>query len=65
MESVLRDVCDKVLSDPTVSKEVRKARAEGLKIIGNVYRKVQSDVSPQDARTKKQERTSSSFFTKS
>lgn len=48
VESVLRDVCDKVLSDPSVSKEVRKNRAYALKIIGGVYVKVRPDVSPSD-----------------
>ncbi|KAI9493137.1 X-domain of DnaJ-containing-domain-containing protein [Zychaea mexicana] len=48
VESVLRDVCDKVLSDTTVSKETRKERAVALRIIGGVYSKVRPDVSPDD-----------------
>ncbi|KAI9311481.1 X-domain of DnaJ-containing-domain-containing protein [Dichotomocladium elegans] len=48
VESVLRDVCDKVLTDPAVSKETRKNRAVALKIIGGIFSKVRADVSPDD-----------------
>ena len=48
IESVLRDVCDKVLSDPTVPKETLKNRAAGLKIIGTIYKKVEANVTPED-----------------
>ena len=48
MESVLREVCDGVLTDPTVSRETLKNRAVGLKIIGMIYQRVKSDVTPQD-----------------
>ncbi|CAG8653811.1 9718_t:CDS:2, partial [Racocetra persica] len=44
VEGVLREVCDRVLSDPSVSKTVLKKRAEGLKIIGAVYENVKGDV---------------------
>ncbi|CAG8729465.1 531_t:CDS:2 [Cetraspora pellucida] len=43
VESVLREVCDRVLSDPNVSKTILKKRAEGLKIIGAVYENVKGD----------------------
>ncbi|SAM07082.1 hypothetical protein [Absidia glauca] len=46
VESVLRDVCDKVLSDPTASRETRKQRAVGLRMIGNIYQKVKTDGAP-------------------
>ncbi|KAF7721441.1 hypothetical protein EC973_004686 [Apophysomyces ossiformis] len=48
VESVLRDVCDNVLSDASATKETRKMRATGLKIIGNVYQNVRADASPED-----------------
>lgn len=45
---MLREVCDRVLTDRTVSSETLKYRAIGLKIIGMIYQKVQADVTPQD-----------------
>ncbi|KAL0080109.1 X-domain of DnaJ-containing-domain-containing protein [Phycomyces blakesleeanus] len=48
VESVLREVCDTVLSDSTASKNTLKARAMGLKIIGTVYQKVKADIVPED-----------------
>ncbi|KAI9475834.1 MAG: X-domain of DnaJ-containing-domain-containing protein [Benjaminiella poitrasii] len=48
VESVLREVCDRVLSDPTVPKHTLRNRAIGLKIIGNIYMKVKADVTPED-----------------
>ncbi|KAI9258509.1 X-domain of DnaJ-containing-domain-containing protein [Sporodiniella umbellata] len=47
-ESVLREVCDRVLTDSSVSKETLKSRATGLKIIGSIYQKVKTDVTPED-----------------
>ncbi|KAI8340829.1 X-domain of DnaJ-containing-domain-containing protein [Chlamydoabsidia padenii] len=46
VESVLRDVCDKVLGDPNASRETRKQRAIGLRMIGNIYQKVKADTTP-------------------
>ncbi|CAG8454665.1 844_t:CDS:2 [Ambispora gerdemannii] len=43
VEGVLREVCDRVLSDPTVSKAESRKRAEGLGIIGSVYENVKPD----------------------
>ncbi|CAG8721509.1 15149_t:CDS:2, partial [Acaulospora morrowiae] len=43
VESVLREVCDNVLSDPSVPKPTARRRAEGLKIIGSVYENVKGD----------------------
>jgi len=40
VESVLREVCDRVLSDPTVPKSTLRRRAEALKIVGSVYENV-------------------------
>lgn len=48
VESVLREVCDKVLTDPTVTKETLKSRATGLKIIGTIYQKVKTGITPED-----------------
>ena len=47
IQSVLGDVCDRVLNlhypAPGVAKQVVKKRAQGLKIIGDIYRKVERD----------------------
>ncbi|KAG2232877.1 DnaJ-domain-containing protein [Thamnidium elegans] len=48
VESVLREVCDRILTDQSVSRETLKNRAIGLKIIGMIYQRVQADVTPQD-----------------
>ncbi|KAI8978146.1 DnaJ-domain-containing protein [Pilobolus umbonatus] len=48
VESVLRDVCDRVLSDTSVPRETAKNRAIGLKIIGTIYQRVQLEVTPED-----------------
>lgn len=40
-QSILREVCDKVLHDKTVPHNVRVKRAEGLKIMGGVFRDTQ------------------------
>lgn len=40
VESVLRSVCDKVLSDPQCDKIILRRRAEGLNIIGEIYKNV-------------------------
>ncbi|KAI9277053.1 X-domain of DnaJ-containing-domain-containing protein [Phascolomyces articulosus] len=60
VESVLRDVCDKVLEDEKASRETRKQRAVALKIIGRVYSQVRPDVSPDDIPITPEARTSSS-----
>ena len=57
---MLRDVCDKVLDDESVSKETRKNRAVALKIVGSVFSKVRPDISPDDVPMKPEARTSSS-----
>lgn len=43
VESVLRDVCDKVLGDPDAPNDLLRRRAEGLKIIGKIYEGVRPD----------------------
>ncbi|CAG8500684.1 7095_t:CDS:2 [Paraglomus occultum] len=43
VESVLREVCDRVLSDPTVPKSIQRKRAEALKIVGSVYEHVRAE----------------------
>jgi hypothetical protein len=42
IQSVLRDVCDKILHDKKVKLETRLVRAEALVTIGNIYAKVSS-----------------------
>ncbi|KAI9146045.1 X-domain of DnaJ-containing-domain-containing protein [Paraphysoderma sedebokerense] len=49
VESVLRDVCDKALTDPSVSKETLKKRAQALKIIGSVYQAVKPNPAASEA----------------
>lgn len=39
VEAVLREVCDKTLSDETVDLEVRKRRAVALRVLGEEYQK--------------------------
>ncbi|TPX71691.1 hypothetical protein SpCBS45565_g00756 [Spizellomyces sp. 'palustris'] len=44
VEAVLREVCDKVLGEETeTSKEVRRRRAEALRVLGQVYESVKAD----------------------
>lgn len=38
IQSVLRQVCDRVLHDKSASSQERKARAAGLKIIGKIFK---------------------------
>eukprot|EP01088_Endostelium_zonatum_P001741 TRINITY_DN12093_c0_g1_i1.p1 TRINITY_DN12093_c0_g1~~TRINITY_DN12093_c0_g1_i1.p1 ORF type:complete len:404 (-),score=158.01 TRINITY_DN12093_c0_g1_i1:185-1396(-) len=40
IEATMRKVCESVLGDPTESKAVRLKRAEGLKIMGEVFRRI-------------------------
>lgn len=40
VQSVLRDVCDKVLNDKHIKPEKKLARANGLFIIGEMFAKV-------------------------
>ncbi|KAF2085094.1 DnaJ-domain-containing protein [Saccharata proteae CBS 121410] len=43
IQSVLRDVCDKVLSDKSVKLEKRVERAQALVIIGEMFQKAERD----------------------
>lgn len=43
VQGVLREVCDHVLTDSTVSKEKRKRRAMALKVLGDVYSAIQGE----------------------
>ncbi|KAI9015177.1 X-domain of DnaJ-containing-domain-containing protein [Gaertneriomyces semiglobifer] len=45
VEGVLREVCDKVLGEEGIPKEVRRRRAEALKILGQVYESTRRDES--------------------
>ena len=40
VESVLREVCDKTLDDPTVSKSILRRRCMALSTLGKVFQKV-------------------------
>ncbi|KAG0177296.1 hypothetical protein DFQ28_006127 [Apophysomyces sp. BC1034] len=48
VEGVLREVCDKVLSDASATRDTRKMRATALKIIGSVYQNARADVIAED-----------------
>lgn len=41
IQGILRHVCDRVLHDKSATAEVRHQRAEGLKIMGNIFRKAE------------------------
>ena len=43
IESIIRDVCDRVLYDTRLSKQTQKLRADALGMVGHVYVHVQSD----------------------
>lgn len=43
IESVIRDVCDKVLYDTAASKQVQRLRAEGLGLVGEVFSQVKAE----------------------
>jgi len=38
VESVLKSVCDRILGDKSLDSLEKKRRADGLKIIGEIYR---------------------------
>jgi hypothetical protein len=42
IESTIRKVCDKVLHDFAVSKEVRGRRARGLEVLGRIFQEVKA-----------------------
>ncbi|ORX92770.1 DnaJ-domain-containing protein [Basidiobolus meristosporus CBS 931.73] len=43
VESVIRDVCDKVLGDRSCPRPVIKKRAQALKMIGHIFEKVKAE----------------------
>ncbi|KAI0919871.1 hypothetical protein AcV5_001823 [Taiwanofungus camphoratus] len=43
IESVLRETCDRVLEDPSISREKAQLRAMGLQILGEAYMGVSKD----------------------
>ncbi|RKO91127.1 X-domain of DnaJ-containing-domain-containing protein, partial [Blyttiomyces helicus] len=52
VESVLRDVCDRVLMDEqSVSREVRRRRAEALRVLGQIYEAVKPDPPVEEPKT--------------
>jgi hypothetical protein len=40
IESVIKSVCDKALSDVTVEKVILRKRSEALRVIGDIYQNV-------------------------
>lgn len=40
IEKITRNVCEKILKDPSVEKKIREKRARGLKIIGDLFLKI-------------------------
>jgi len=47
---VLREVCDKVLRDPSVSGDVKARRATAMLVIGEIFRKVEADETDEERR---------------
>ena len=43
VESVLREVCDRVLTDPTISRDKTQLRAVALQMLGEAYVNVKKD----------------------
>ena len=44
VESVIREACDKVLSDPTASRQTRQLRAAAMNLMGEAFCSVQKGV---------------------
>ena len=49
IESVLRETCDRVLSNPQVPATKRQLRAVALQILGDAYAKVLKDTESEEA----------------
>jgi len=43
LEATIRAVCDRVLEDKAISKDVRIRRAEALRRLGNIYKHIKAD----------------------
>lgn len=43
MESILREVCERVLDDPSISRDKAHLRAIGLQILGDAYMSVKKE----------------------
>jgi hypothetical protein len=43
IESVLRETCERILSDPTISRQKAQLRAVALQILGEAYMSVRKD----------------------
>lgn len=43
VESVIREVCDRVLYDSALTKQTQRLRADALEIVGNVYMQTKPD----------------------
>ncbi|CAO3578069.1 unnamed protein product [Absidia cylindrospora] len=53
VEGTLRQVCDSVLQDKTVSSKIRYKRAEALRLVGHIYKRVEADAPVSDTLIKK------------
>ncbi|KZO97306.1 DnaJ-domain-containing protein [Calocera viscosa TUFC12733] len=49
IQSILRETCDRVLSQPDITREKRQLRAVGLGILGDAYQSVKKDEDEQAA----------------
>ena len=43
MESILRETCERVLEDPTITREKAQLRAVALQMLGEAYMNVKKD----------------------
>ena len=39
----MREACESVMQDPSIDKPSRRRRAEGIKLIGKIWRKIQPE----------------------
>ena len=46
VESILRETCERVLTDPTISREKSQLRAVALQMLGEAYMSVKKDAGP-------------------
>lgn len=46
VESVIRSVCDKTLTDPAADRVTLRKRSEALKIVGDIYQSVTPPLMP-------------------
>jgi DnaJ-like protein len=49
VESVLRETCERVLEDPTITREKAQLRAVALQMLGEAYMNVKKDDAGEDS----------------